>query len=95
MTDSVRNDWTQERWDALTEAERERLRSDAGLTKQLVGLEGWRVEVETDSGDKYRFIVGRSSGWVPCHIEVKTRRSFGGMSARSHYKSVRRIERVR
>ena len=59
---------TQARWDSLTSRERDEIRSDAGLTQQLIGLEGWRVEVETTYGETRRFIVGRSSGWIPCHI---------------------------
>lgn len=86
---------TQARWDSLTEAERHRLRSDAGLSPQLRGLEGWRVEVETTYGETRRFIVGRSTGWVPCHLEIARANSSGGMPAEKHYKSVRRLYKVR
>lgn len=86
---------TQARWDAMSSAEKSKIRSDAGLTKQLIGLEGWRVEVKTTFGETRRFIVGRSSGWIPCHIEIKRSNSFGGMSADREYVSVRRLERVR
>ena len=86
---------TQEKWDSLTAVERDRLRSDAGLTPQLVGLEGCRVEVVDKFGERRRFIVGRSTGWVPCHIEVKRCDSSGGGAADKTYKSVRVIERVR
>lgn len=50
------------------------------LTPQLVGLEGRRVEVVDDAGITRRFIVGRSSGWMPCHIEIARRDSHGGPS---------------
>lgn len=53
-------------------------RCTAELTPELVGLEGKRVEVVYPSGEKTRFIVGRSTGWLPCHLEIKTRRSHGG-----------------
>ena len=53
-------------------------RCNAELTPQLIGLEGRRVEVTTPSGDKSRFIVGRSTGWMPCHLEIKRRDSTGG-----------------
>jgi hypothetical protein len=86
---------TSEKWKSLTERERRAIRSDNGLTKQLIGLEGYRVEVVTDYGETRRFIVGRSTGWIPCHIEVKRRSSFGGMSADSHYKSVKVLYKVR
>lgn len=88
-------DMTQAKWDAMTPAQRSEVRSDAGLTKQLIGLEGWRVEVVTTYGEKRRFIVGRSTGWVPCHIEIKTKVSTGGMGADSEYASVTKIRKER
>ncbi|END3175285.1 hypothetical protein ABL052_004504, partial [Salmonella enterica] len=51
---------------------------DAEYTPQLVGLEGRRVEVIDAYGETRRFIVGRSSGWMPCHIEIARRDSHGG-----------------
>jgi hypothetical protein len=87
---------TQTKWDALTPSQRDALRSDGGLTKQLIGLEGWRVEVVSMmTGEKYRFIVGRSSGWVPCHIELRNRTSRGGVPASTSYASVTKISKVR
>jgi hypothetical protein len=86
---------TQAKWDSLSAAQRDALRSDAGLTKQLIGLEGWRVEVETIYGETRRFIVGRSSGWVPCHIELRLRTSHGGVGADREYKSVHKLYRVK
>lgn len=50
------------------------------LTPQLKGLERKRVEVVDAGGHKRRFIVGRSSGWMPCHLEIKRRDSTGGMA---------------
>jgi hypothetical protein len=82
---------TQARWDALSPDERDALRSDAGLTPQLVGLEGWRVEVVTTYGETRRFYVGRSTGWKPIHIEVSRRDSFGGPGAEREYASVKRL----
>jgi len=72
-----------ERFRALVEACRVRFektgeKCPAELTPQLVGLEGKRVEVVDKWGEKRRFIVGRSTGWIPCHIEIPTRRSHGG-----------------
>lgn len=55
-----------------------RSRCPAELTPQLVGLEGKRVEVVDSYGDKRRFIVGKSTGWLPVHLEIKTRSSSGG-----------------
>ena len=91
MRCKVLKDMTQARWDSLSAQERDRLRDLSGLTKQLVGLEGKRVEVVDNYGEKRRFIVGRSTGWRPCHIERKLRTSHGGFSADAGYASVRVI----
>lgn len=87
---------TQEKWDSLTAHEREAIRDYSGLSEQLKGLEGYRVEVvDEDSGRTRRFIVGHSTGWRPCHLELVNSRSRGGDPARTTYRSVRSIERVR
>lgn len=66
------------------------------LSPQLMGLEGWRVEVVDKPGDKpRRFIVGRSTGWAPCHLEISRRTANGGGAARHEYHHVREIEQVR
>ena len=60
------------------------------LTPQLVGLEGKRVEVVDCDGTTRQFYVGKSTGWMPVHLEIKTRQSHGGMAAYSTpYRSVR------
>ena len=82
-------------WSSLSEARRAELRDMSGLSPQLVGLEGWRVEVETMGGEKRRFIVGRSTGWRPCSLEIKTARSSDGRCAEREYKTVRVLERIR
>lgn len=85
---------TQEKWGKLSEAERKTLRSVVNLSPQLVGKEGCRVEVMDEHGERRRFIVGRSTGWKPCHIELKNRTSSGGGAAAKYYKSVRHLETV-
>ena len=55
-------------------------RCNAHLTPALVGLEGQRVEVTGPEGYKSRFYVGKSTGWLPIHLEIKTRASTGGGS---------------
>lgn len=86
---------TQEEWNKLSREEKDRQRSDAGLTPQLIGLEGYRVEVITTYNEKRRFIVGRSTGWVPCHVELKRIDSIWGDGADKEYKSVKVIRKVR
>ena len=58
-------------------------RSASQLTPELIGLERMRVEVRhrwkpDGAVEVRRFIVGKSSGYIPCHLEIKTRRSIGG-----------------
>ncbi len=79
---------TQQRWNALTQAQRDERQELSGLTPQLLGLEGWRVEVDTSYGETRRFIVGRSTGWRPCHIELHRRNSSSGMAASKDYEKV-------
>ncbi len=77
-----------EHYEVLVSEARERnqktgWRSSSELTPQLIGLEGKRVEIVhqwESSGrvEKVRFIVGKSMGFIPCHLEIKTRRSHGG-----------------
>src|SRR5690606_5751737 len=51
----------------------------AELTPQLIGLEGKRVEVGDRHGERRRFIVGKSTGWLPCHLEIPRRNATGGV----------------
>lgn len=65
-------------------------RCDAELCQQLIGKEGQRVEVTDCYGETRRFIVGKSSGWMPCHIELKNSRSRGGPAVMgAPFKSIR------
>lgn len=84
---------TQAKWDAMTPAQRDVMRTDQNLTTQLIGLEGDRVEVVSVDGETYRFWVGRSTGWAPCHLEIHNARSLGGGCAAHEYKSVRVIRK--
>jgi hypothetical protein len=78
----------------VCEAQGERATSE--LTPQLVGLEGWRVEVvDTFEDTPRRFIVGKSTGWLPVHLEIARRDSSGGGAAMREYKSVDAIEKIR
>ena len=86
---------TQAKWSTLSQAQRMALQDLSGLHPLLIGLEGWRVEVTDTDGAKRRFIVGRSAGWQPCHIEIKTTRSIGGFPAARHYTIIRKIAKIR
>jgi hypothetical protein len=67
-------------------------RCPALLTPQLIGLERRRVEVIDRAGERRRFYVGRSSGWLPIHLEVARRDSSGGAGTYgTPYQSVRVI----
>ncbi len=83
---------TQHRWNDLTIAEKSELLDHSGKCDQLVNLVGWRVEVIDEPGDEpRRFIVGISSGWRPCHLELNNITSSGGGPARSHYHRVTKV----
>lgn len=70
-------------------------RSQSELTPELVGLEGCRVEVVTSWGERQRFIVGKSTGFIPCHLAIPKINSSGGPAVcGSPFQSVKRIERV-
>ncbi len=64
-------------------------RCDAELTPQLIGLEGKRVEVVDCYGETRQFKVGKSTGWMPCHLELTGRDlSGGGAVSGAPFKSV-------
>lgn len=65
-------------------------RCEADLTPELCGLEGKRVEVVDCHGDTRRFWVGKSTGWMPVHLEVARRSCSGGCAVHGvPFKSVR------
>lgn len=76
-------------WQSLTLQQRIEQSDLSGLSPQLINWKGWRVEVVTMYGETRRFIVGISTGWKPCHLEIKTRRSMGGWHADKEYQSVK------
>ena len=71
---------TQQIWNSMTPAQKDAARDLSELVPELIGQEGWRIEVTYPSGTKHRYYVSRSTGWRPCHIEVANRRSMGGPS---------------
>lgn len=78
-------------WVSMTPAQKDSARDNSGLSPQLVGLEGYRVEVVTTYGETRRFIVGKSTGWKPSHLEIARRDSMGGGAAEKEYASVRKL----
>lgn len=55
-------------------------RSTSDLYSPFIGHEGKRVEVTYTWGEKERFYIGKSTGWIPCHLMVKKSNSTGGCS---------------
>lgn len=49
------------------------------LTLELIGLEHQRVEVTDRYGDTRAFVVGRSTGFIPVHLELSSRRARSGV----------------
>lgn len=68
--------------------DRDRERCPVELSPQLLGLEGRRVEVVDRFGERRRFYVGKSTGWIRIHLEVARRDSSGGFAADREYRSV-------
>ena len=63
---------------ARTKNEETNWRSQSELYKPFIGHEGRRVEVVYNWDEKERFNIGRSTGFIPCHIAVKQKNSTGG-----------------
>lgn len=76
-------------YDVAQQAHGRGFRFKCMLSPQLIGLEGKRVEVVTTYGETRRFQVGRSTGWLPIHLEVARCNSSGGPAAEQSYRSVR------
>jgi len=73
-------------------SEKTKTRCPAELTPQLIGLEGKLVEVIDCYGETRRFYVGKSTGWMPCHLEIEQRtHSGGGAVSGTPFRSVREI----
>lgn len=53
-------------------------RYDCDLFKPFVGHEGERVEVVYSWGETERFYIGKTTGFIPVHIGLKRRNSWGG-----------------
>lgn len=65
-------------------------RCEVDLTPQLIGLEGKQVEVIDSYDERRQFIVGRSAGWMPIHLEIANQRPSGGTGVTgAPFKSVR------
>jgi hypothetical protein len=76
-------------WPTYNMEQRKHLVDLSCLTPQLNGLEHQRVEaVRFNPHEVVRFYVGRSTGWRPCHIEIKRMTSTGGQPADPEYKSI-------
>ena len=72
-------------WETLLNLGRDRnrrtgWRSAINLVPALIGLEGKRVEVVDEWGTTKRFWVGKSTGWMPCHLQIARRNCSGGPS---------------
>jgi hypothetical protein len=69
---------TQQRWDAMTPAQRDQLRDTSALNPQMVGLEGKRVRVTPKQMLRpSTFRVGISTGWRPVHLAMRNSRQLG------------------
>lgn len=93
-----------EAWDTMVNLQ-ERAKHDydvtgeqcvADLTPGLSGLEGHRIEVVDQYDETRRFVVGKSTGWIPVHLELPRKDSSGGTPCPlDGYKSIRDLGPVR
>lgn len=68
-------------------------RSQSELTPEFMGLQGKRVEVVDCWGQKRRFYVGKSTGFIPVHLEIARRNSTGGPAVMgTPFRSIRVLE---
>lgn len=67
-----------------------KVRCNIELCPQLIGLENRRVEVK-ERNETRRFWVGKSTGWMPTHLEIKRYTSSGGMAVIGPFDSVKVI----
>lgn len=83
-------------WEStLAQAQATGKRYTCDLHPLLIGKEGYRVECIM-YGRKVRFNVGRSTGFLPWHLQVHNARSVGGngISADADIKDLRIIRRA-
>lgn len=67
-------------------------RSKSELQPKLIGLEGKWVECRFEGGEVRRFYVGKSTGFIPCHLEIKTKMSSGGMAVCGEVETVKVLD---
>lgn len=53
-------------------------KSNIDLIPEFIGKEGRKVRVIDKNGKTKVFIIGKSTGFIPCHLEIKQYRSIGG-----------------
>ena len=53
-------------------------RCPAEVTSTRIGLEGCRVEGRYPTGETKRFQGGKSTGWLPCHLQRHKSRAHSG-----------------
>ncbi len=71
-------------------------RSKSELIPEFIGREGQRVEVIDCHGEKRRFYIGKSTGFIPCHLEILKSNSTGGGSVTGHpFKSITYLNKKR
>ncbi len=67
-------------------------RSSSELTPALIGLEGKTVEIEYTWGEKIIGKVGKSTGFIPCHLLLEFGKNYGDAISPDSVKSVRLIK---
>jgi len=75
---------------ALMKYRRTGWKSQSQLIPEFIGKEGQRVEVVTSYGETERYYIGKSTGFIPCHLEIKRNDSTGGRAVTGYpFKSIK------
>jgi hypothetical protein len=53
-------------------------KSKSELIPEFIGKEGQRVEVVNAYNETERFYIGKSTGFIPCHLQILKSNSSGG-----------------
>lgn len=66
---------------------------DVDLVPELIGLEGHRIELIDRKGLIHQFVVGRSRGWLPCHVKLAASEdTIGDVVPPPPYQALRRLD---
>lgn len=64
-------------------------RSESELIPEFIGNEGRKVRVVTSYGETMTYTIGKSTGYIPCHLMIMRSNAMGGGAVVGHpFKSI-------